>query len=88
MKLIAMRLWLPLISKCVPCFSGLNSEISSRKAFDNTSFRPEARLPSAKLLGETSLMFLCHPTLTKDEIKMTCDVMTTVVTRILRLTLT
>lgn len=64
----------------VPCFSGSCSEIYLEKAFDNTRFRPEGRLPSAKLLGETSLMFLCHPTLTKDEIKMTCDVMTSVVT--------
>jgi len=32
------------------------------------------------LLGETSLMFLCHPTLTEDEIQKTCDVITSVVT--------
>jgi dTDP-4-amino-4,6-dideoxygalactose transaminase len=64
----------------VPCFSGSCSEVYLERAFDNTSFRPKERLPNAKLLGETSLMFLCHPTLTEDEIKKTCDVMTSVVT--------
>ena len=64
----------------VPCFSGSCSEVYLEKAFDNTSFRPKERLPNAKLLGETSLMFLCHPTLTEEEIQKTCDVMTSVVT--------
>ncbi len=64
----------------VPCFSGSCSEVYLERAFDNTSLRPKERLPNAKLLGETSLMFLCHPTLTEDEIKKTCDVMTSVVT--------
>ena len=64
----------------VPCFSGSCSEIYLEKAFDNTRFRPEVRLPNAKILAETSLMFLCHPTLTEVEIKMTCDVMTSVIT--------
>ena len=64
----------------VPCFSGSCSEVYLEKAFDNTSFRPKERLPNAMLLGETSLMFLCHPTLTEDEIQKTCDVITSVVT--------
>jgi len=64
----------------VPCFSGSCSEVYLERVFDNTSFRPKERLPNAKLLGETSLMFLCHPTLTEDEIQKTCDVMTSVVT--------
>ena len=64
----------------VPCFSGSCSEVYLEKAFDNTSFRPKERLPNAKLLGEKSLMFLCHPTLTEGEIQKTCDVMTSVVT--------
>lgn len=64
----------------VPCFSGSCSEVYLERAFDETSFRPEDRLPNAKLLGETSLMFLCHPTLTEGEIQKTCDVMTSVVT--------
>ena len=64
----------------VPCLSGSCSEVYLERAFDNTSYRPNGRLPNAKLLGETSLMFLCHPTLTEDEIQKTCDVITSVVT--------
>jgi dTDP-4-amino-4,6-dideoxygalactose transaminase len=44
------------------------------KAFDGTGWRPESRLPVAKELGETSLMFLVHPTLTDTEIQKTCEV--------------
>ena len=55
----------------VPCFSGSASEVYLEKAFDITGLRPENRLPIAKQLGETSLMFLVHPTLTEEEIKQT-----------------
>lgn len=55
----------------VPCFSGSASEVYLEKAFDNTGLRPKSRLPVAKQLGETSLMFLVHPTLTEEEIKQT-----------------
>ncbi len=57
----------------VPCFSGSCSEVYLEKAFDETDFRPKERLPVAKELGETSLMFLVHPTLTDTEMKLTCD---------------
>ena len=57
----------------VPCYSGSASEVYLEKAFDNTGLRPESRLPVAKQLGETSLMFLVHPTLTQEEIKQTVD---------------
>ena len=61
--------------KGVPCYSGSCSEVYLEKAFDNTGFRPKERLPNAKELGGTSLMFLVHPTLTKEEIQKTCDVL-------------
>ena len=64
----------------VPCFSGSCSEVYLEKAFDNTPYRPKERLPNAKRLGETSLMFMCHPTLTQNEIDKTCAVLTKVVT--------
>lgn len=63
----------------VPCFSGSCSEVYLEKAFDDTGWRPKERLPVAKRLGETSLMFLCHPTLTQDEIDLTCEVLERVV---------
>jgi dTDP-4-amino-4,6-dideoxygalactose transaminase len=58
----------------VPCFQGSCSEVYLEKAFDNTGFRPEKRLPNAKELGETSLMFLVHPTLTQNEVDKTVHV--------------
>ena len=57
----------------VPCYSGSSSEVYLEKAFDNTGWRPQERLPVAKELGETSLMFLVHPTLTEIEIEKTCS---------------
>src|SRR5690606_14260720 len=51
-------------SRGVPCFSGSCSELYLEKAFDNTGWRPAQRLAVAKELGETSLMFMVHPTLT------------------------
>jgi dTDP-4-amino-4,6-dideoxygalactose transaminase len=65
-------------SKGVPCYSGSCSEVYLERAFDNTGLRPKERLPVAKELGETSLMFLVHPTLTNEEIQKTCDVLTEV----------
>jgi dTDP-4-amino-4,6-dideoxygalactose transaminase len=59
--------------KGVPCMQGSCSEVYLEKAFEETGFRPKYRLPVAKELGETSLMFLVHPTLTESEISMTCD---------------
>ena len=66
----------------IPCFSGSCSEIYLEKAFDNTTFRPQKWFPIAKELGETSLMFLVHPTLTSDEIDKTCEVISGVFTKI------
>tara|TARA_B100000787_G_C16183759_1_gene293379 strand:- start:250 stop:1431 length:1182 start_codon:yes stop_codon:yes gene_type:complete len=57
----------------VPCYLGSCSEVYLEKAFDGTGFRPKKRLLNAKELGSTSLMFLVHPTLNKDEILQTCD---------------
>lgn len=47
---------------------GTCSEVYLEKAFDNTSFRPTIRLPVARELGETSLMFLTHPTMDDAEL--------------------
>lgn len=56
----------------VPCYQGSCSEVYLEKAFDGTGWRPAERLPVAKELGENSLMFLVHPTLTVEEIAKTC----------------
>ncbi len=64
-----------IISRGVPCYSGSCSEVYLEKAFDNTGWRPVERLCVAQKLGETSLMFLVHPSLTDDEINKTCNVL-------------
>ncbi|MDE4455134.1 DegT/DnrJ/EryC1/StrS family aminotransferase [Psychrobacter sp. DAB_AL62B] len=66
----------------VPCFSGSASEVYLEKAFDNTGLRPQSRLPMAKQLGETSLMFMVHPTLTSAEIEQTVQTINKVFTKI------
>ena len=64
----------------VPCYQGSCSEVYLEKAFDDTGWRPQDRLPVAKALGETSIMFLVHPTLTDTEVAKTCEVIKTVMT--------
>lgn len=59
----------------VPCFQGTCSEVYLEKAFEGTGWCPLGGLPTAKALGETSLMFMVHPTLTDDEIAKTCKVL-------------
>ncbi len=56
----------------VPCFSGSCSEVYLEKAFQKNNLRPKKRLNVAKELGDTSLMFLVHPTLKDSEINLTC----------------
>lgn len=51
----------------VPCYSGSCSEVYLEKAFSDLNLAPKPRLPNAIELGENSLMFLVHPTLTDDE---------------------
>ena len=60
-------------AKGVPCYQGSCSEIYLEKAFDDTGWRPKGALPVAKALGENSIMFLVHPTLTDEEIEITCQ---------------
>lgn len=52
-----------------PCAQGSCAEIYLEKAFDNTGWRPEQRLPIARELGDTSLMFQVHPTLEDDDMQ-------------------
>jgi dTDP-4-amino-4,6-dideoxygalactose transaminase len=66
------------IDNDVPCFSGSCSEVYLEKAFNNTGLRPKKRLPHAKKLGETSLAFLCHPTLSQSDIEHTCEIINSI----------
>ena len=67
-----------VVARGVPCYQGSCSEVYLEKAFDNTPWRPRQRLPNAKLLGETSLMMLVHPTLSDDEIQRSCQALAAV----------
>lgn len=64
-----------ILERGVPAFSGSCSEVYLEKAFDGTDWRPARPLPVARELGETSLMFLVHPTLTEQEVARTCQVL-------------
>ncbi len=63
-----------IVKRGVPAYQGSCSEVYLEKAFDNTPWRPEQRLSNAVALGETSLMFLVHPTLTAEEVSKTAQV--------------
>ena len=64
-----------VVSFGVPCFAGSCSEVYLERAFDDTGLRPAEPLPVARELGETSLMFLVHPTLSQEEMDKTCNVL-------------
>ena len=66
----------------IPCFSGSCSEVYLEHAFDNTPWRPAQRLQNAQKLGESSLMFLVHPTLSEDSLNQTILAIEQVLTRI------
>lgn len=68
----------------VPCYQGSCSEVYLEKAFDATGWRPAERFPSARELGDISLMFLVHPTLTEAEVQNTCDAISTVMEKACR----
>lgn len=71
------RIVAEIVARGVPCFSGSCSEIYLEKAFP-AEWRPASRLPVARELGETSLMFLVHPTLEARDIARTCEIVTLV----------
>lgn len=53
----------------IPCFTGSCSEMYLEKAFDTDGLRPEKRLPVARELGDTAMMFPVHPTLSEKDMK-------------------
>jgi dTDP-4-amino-4,6-dideoxygalactose transaminase len=56
----------------IPCGSGVCPEIYLEGAFEASPSRPPERFPVAKRLGETSLMFVVHPTLSEGDMVETC----------------
>ncbi len=66
------RIMEAICAEGVPCLSGSCSEIYLEKAFEKEGLRPFQRLKTAKELGETSLMFLVHPTLSEFDMEDIC----------------
>ncbi|MDF3031252.1 MAG: aminotransferase [Moraxellaceae bacterium] len=65
----------------VPCMSGSCSEVYLEKAFDDSGFRPAERLPVARELGDSSLAFLVHHTLSPADLRHVGGIVREVVTR-------
>ncbi len=62
------RIIYEITSRGFPAFSGSCSEIYLEKCFKSNKIAPKKRLYNAQLLGETSIMFLVHPTISNSEI--------------------
>jgi dTDP-4-amino-4,6-dideoxygalactose transaminase len=77
------RIIAEIVARGVPCFSGSCSEIYLERAFP-LAWRPRNRLPMARELGETSLMFLVHPALTQEQMAQTCESVTQVMRKATR----
>lgn len=68
------RIVAEIVARGVPCYQGSCSEVYLEKAFDDREWRPRQRLPVAQSLGETSLMWLVHPTLTREQMQLAAHV--------------
>lgn len=58
----------------IPCMGGICPEVYLEEAFANCDYMPSERLPNAKQLGESSLMFQVHPTLNEKHMQKICEV--------------
>lgn len=74
------RIQAEIAAQGVPVMQGSCSEIYLEKAFDGTGLRPAEPLPVARELGQTSLMFLVHSTLSEAAV----DYAATVAAEVLR----
>jgi len=78
------RIMAEIAATGVPCFSGSCPEVYLEKAFEASRSRPSERLPIARELGETSLMFVVHPTLGPEQMRRTVDATASVMQRAVR----
>ncbi|MEH6707379.1 MAG: DegT/DnrJ/EryC1/StrS aminotransferase family protein [Alloalcanivorax venustensis] len=67
------RIMNAMVERGVPCFSGSCSEVYLERCFQDAGLAPARPLPVARELGETSLMFLVHPTLEDAHMQRTVD---------------
>ena len=67
-----------------PALAGSCSEIYLEKCFQDAGLAPPESLPVARKLGETSLMFLVHPTITPEQMARYAQVVRSVVQKACR----
>ena len=67
----------------IPCIVGSCPEIYLEQAFPEP-WRPTTRLPAAKALGETAMMFMVHPTLADQDLDDVATAVTSVLARATR----
>ena len=75
------RIVAEIMSRNYPAFHGGCSEIYLEKCFQKANITPSRRLKIASELGETSLMFLVHPTITEEEMLDYSDVVKSILRR-------
>jgi len=78
------RILLEIAALGYPAFSGSCSEIYLEKCFQDAGLAPPGRLPVSRELGETSLMFLVHPTITPEQMAGYAEAVRSVVKRACR----
>ena len=76
----------PVLARVVryPALSGSCSEIDLERCFQEASLAPAERLSVARELGETSMMFLVHPTITHEQMAGYAEAVRSVVKRACR----
>ncbi len=67
--------------KKIPCFHGICAEVYLEKAIKQSAYKINYRLTNAKILNDRGIMFLVHPTLSKQNIMDTNKVLTEVFSR-------
>jgi dTDP-4-amino-4,6-dideoxygalactose transaminase len=78
-----LRILEELSDQGVPAFSGSCGEVYLEDSFKNAGFSPSQPLPVARHLGQSSLMFLVHPTITSDQIQLMAALIVQVLDRAL-----
>ena len=78
------RILSEIVTLGYPAFSGSCSEIYLEKCFQDAGLAPVERLPVARELGETSLMFLVHPTINNEQMAGYAEAVRSVVKRACR----
>ncbi len=78
------RILIEIASLGYPALSGSCSEIYLERCFQEAGLAPAERLPVARELGETSLIFLVHPSITSEQMAAYAEAVRSVVKKACR----